>query len=128
MPGRKLLVTAAERDAGTTRYDKLIAATGAVPVQPPIAGGLNQLGPAEGVHLLHSMGDTFALMRTLEETAPESAVIVGAGYIGLEMADALTIRGLHVIQLEQLPQVLPTVTRPSARMCTPSSPGTAPKS
>ena len=67
------------------------------------------LGPADGVHLLHSMGDTFAVMRTLEETAPATAVIVGAGYIGLEMADALTTRGLHVIQMEQLPEVLPTV-------------------
>jgi NADPH-dependent 2,4-dienoyl-CoA reductase/sulfur reductase-like enzyme len=36
-------------------------------------------------------------------------VIVGAGYIGLEMADALTVRGLHVTQMEQLPEVLPTV-------------------
>jgi NADPH-dependent 2,4-dienoyl-CoA reductase/sulfur reductase-like enzyme len=55
------------------------------------------------------MGDTFAVMRTLEEKAPGTAVIVGAGYIGLEMADALTTRGLQVIQMEQLPEVLPTV-------------------
>jgi NADPH-dependent 2,4-dienoyl-CoA reductase/sulfur reductase-like enzyme len=55
------------------------------------------------------MGDTFALMRTLEETSPASAVIVGAGYIGLEMADALVTRGLSVTQMEQLPEVLPTV-------------------
>jgi NADPH-dependent 2,4-dienoyl-CoA reductase/sulfur reductase-like enzyme len=55
------------------------------------------------------MGDTFAVMRTLEEAAPASAVIVGAGYIGLEMAEALTVRGLHVTQMEQLPEVLPTV-------------------
>src|SRR6202034_4161065 len=82
--------------------------TGAVPVRPPI-GGLDTLGPDDGVHLLHSMGDTFAVMRTLEEKTPATAVIVGAGYIGLEMADALTTRGLHVIQMEQLPEVLPTV-------------------
>jgi len=55
------------------------------------------------------MGDTFAVMRTLEQAAPASAVIVGAGYIGLEMADALTVRGLQVTQIEQLPEVLPTV-------------------
>ena len=47
--------------------------------------------------------------RTLEQAAPASAVIVGAGYIGLEMADALTVRGLQVTQMEQLPEVLPTV-------------------
>jgi NADPH-dependent 2,4-dienoyl-CoA reductase/sulfur reductase-like enzyme len=55
------------------------------------------------------MGDTFAVMRTLTEASPASAVIVGAGYIGLEMADALTVRGLKVTQMEQLPEVLPTV-------------------
>ena len=71
--------------------------------------GPGALGPGDGVHLLHSMGDTFAVMRTLEEAAPASAVIVGAGYIGLEMADALTFRGLQVTQMEQLPEVLPTV-------------------
>jgi NADPH-dependent 2,4-dienoyl-CoA reductase/sulfur reductase-like enzyme len=55
------------------------------------------------------MGDTFAVMRTLETAAPASAVIVGGGYIGLEMADALTVRGLRVTQMEQLLEVLPTV-------------------
>jgi len=67
------------------------------------------LTAADGVHLLHSMGDTFAVMRTLEQATPATAVIVGAGYIGLEMADALVTRGLSVIQMEQLPEVLPTV-------------------
>jgi NADPH-dependent 2,4-dienoyl-CoA reductase/sulfur reductase-like enzyme len=109
--GRKLLVTSAGQGDEVISYDKLVVGTGAVPVRPPITG-LNQLGPAEGVHLLHSMGDTFSLMRTLEEAAPASAVIVGAGYIGLEMADALTTRGLRVIQMEQLPEVLPTVDPP----------------
>jgi NADPH-dependent 2,4-dienoyl-CoA reductase/sulfur reductase-like enzyme len=109
--GRKLLVTAAGGAEELLSYDKLIVGTGAVPVRPPIGGltGPDILGPADGVHLLHSMGDTFALMRTLEEASPATAVIVGAGYIGLEMADALTTRGLQVIQMEQLPEVLPTV-------------------
>jgi NADPH-dependent 2,4-dienoyl-CoA reductase/sulfur reductase-like enzyme len=48
-------------------------------------------------------------VRTLENAAPASAVIVGGGYIGLEMADALTVRGLQVTQMEQLEEVLPTV-------------------
>ena len=54
-------------------------------MRPSISGlsGPGALGPADGVHLLHSMGDTFAVMRTLENAAPASAVIVGA-YIGLK--------------------------------------------
>ncbi len=105
---RKLLVTTPDGGDELVSYDKLIIGTGAVPVRPPI-GGLDRLGAADGVHLLHSMGDTFALMDTLTEHSPASAVIVGAGYIGLEMADALTTRGLAVTQMEQLPEVLPTV-------------------
>ena len=89
-------------------YEALVLATGAVPIRPPIAG-LDHLGPRDGVHLLHSMGDTFALMRTLENRQPRRAVIVGAGYVGLEMAEALTATGLAVTQVEQLPEVLPTV-------------------
>jgi NADPH-dependent 2,4-dienoyl-CoA reductase/sulfur reductase-like enzyme len=89
-------------------YDSVVIGTGAVPVRPPIAG-LEHLGPDDGVHLLHSMGDTFALMRTLEQPRIRRAVIVGAGYIGLEMAEGLTARCLRVTQIEQLPEVLPTV-------------------
>ena len=93
---------------GFLEYDALIIATGALPVTPPIAG-LDHLGPREGVHLLHSMGDTFALMQTLEQQDIRRAVIVGAGYVGLEMAEALVARGVAVTQVEQLPEVLPTV-------------------
>jgi NADPH-dependent 2,4-dienoyl-CoA reductase/sulfur reductase-like enzyme len=108
---RRLLVTGPGGSEDLISYDQLIVGTGAVPVRPPIAGlaGPDALGAADGVHLLHSMGDTFALMRTLEQSAPAAAVIVGAGYIGLEMAEALTARGLAVTQMEQLPEVLPTV-------------------
>ena len=89
-------------------YDRLVVGTGALPVQPPIEG-LDALGPDDGVHLLHSMGDTFALDRTIEQHHPASALIVGAGYVGLEMAEGLTMRGLEVSQVEMLPEVLPTV-------------------
>jgi NADPH-dependent 2,4-dienoyl-CoA reductase/sulfur reductase-like enzyme len=92
-------------------YDHLVVGTGAVSALPPIEGlfGPEAPGPADGVHLLHSMGDTFELVRTIDAARPVSAVIVGAGYIGLEMAEGLTARGLSVTQFEQLPEVLPTV-------------------
>jgi NADPH-dependent 2,4-dienoyl-CoA reductase/sulfur reductase-like enzyme len=89
-------------------YDALIIGTGAVPVRPPI-DGLDRLGTEDGVHLLHSIGDTLTLTRALEQPHVKRAVIVGAGYIGLEMAEAFRARGLSVTQLEQLPEVLPTV-------------------
>ena len=104
----RVLTTGRQDASDTLDYDVLVVGTGAVPVRPPIAG-LEALGPGDGVHLLHSMSDTFALMDTLERADVNRAVIVGAGYIGLEMAEALTARGLHVTQLEQLPEVLPTV-------------------
>jgi NADPH-dependent 2,4-dienoyl-CoA reductase/sulfur reductase-like enzyme len=84
-------------------YDRLVVATGASPVRPPI-DGLD----LDGVHVLHTMGDTFALHHALTAGA-RSAVIVGGGYIGLEMAEAFTTRGLSVTLVEQAPAVMPTV-------------------
>lgn len=89
-------------------YDKLVIATGAVPAVPPITG-LDRLGWTDGVHVLHSMGDMFNVQHSLQQRRPRTAVIVGAGYIGLEMAEALTVRGLRVTLLEQLDQVMPTI-------------------
>ena len=106
-----LSITDAEGHEALVRYDALVVGTGALPVRPPIEGltGDTALGPADGVHLLHSMGDTFAIMQTLTDRSPRHALIVGAGYVGLEMAEALIARGLAVTQIEQLPEVLPTV-------------------
>ena len=84
-------------------YDWLVIATGAVPVRPPI-DGLD----LPGVQVLHTMGDTFALHQALAAGA-RSAVIVGGGYIGLEMAEAFCARGLAVTLVEQAPAVMPTV-------------------
>jgi len=86
------------------RYDKLLIATGARPVQPNIEGF-----HLPGVFPLHTMEDSFAVHRFLEERQPKSAVIVGAGYIGLEMADALTHRGVHVTLASRTEAVLATV-------------------
>jgi len=107
----RLLVTDAEGTEELIAYDSLVIGTGAMSIRPPIDGlsGSDALGVTDGVHLLHSMGDTFAVMRTLEESQPSSAIIVGAGYIGLEMSEALVTRGLPVTQFEQLAEVLPTV-------------------
>ena len=107
----KLALAAADGAEEILAYDALVVGTGAVSVRPSIAGlvGTDALGPSDGVHLLHSMADTFAVMSTLEDTGPSSALIVGAGYIGLEMAEAFVARGLAVTQVEQLPEVLPTV-------------------
>jgi NADPH-dependent 2,4-dienoyl-CoA reductase/sulfur reductase-like enzyme len=109
--GRTLRVVDEKGVEDLIKYDQLVVGTGAVSARPPIDGliGDEGLGPRDGVHLLHSMGDTFELMHTLETLHPASAVIVGAGYIGLEMAEGLSARGLSVTQLEQLPEVLPTV-------------------
>ncbi|MFF1676185.1 FAD-dependent oxidoreductase [Streptomyces sp. NPDC058256] len=106
--GKRLTVRDADGRGEELPYDALVVGTGAVSVLPPIEG-LAGLGREQGVHLLHSMGDTFALQRSIDERRPANAVIIGAGYIGLEMAEALTIRGIAVTQIEALPEVLPTV-------------------
>jgi Pyridine nucleotide-disulphide oxidoreductase len=84
--GRSVIMQGRNGDVSRLPYDELVA--GALPVHPPI-DGLAELGVDDGVHVLHSMGDTFALMASLDRLQPSTALIVGAGYVGLEMADAL---------------------------------------
>ncbi|MFB2598031.1 FAD-dependent oxidoreductase [Herbiconiux sp. P17] len=108
--GQQLTVRDANGQEATIAYDELMVGTGASPSTAGIAGiGADGLGPGDGVHVLHSMGDTFALERYLDEHQPETAIIVGAGYVGLEMAEALTVRGLRVTQLQRGPEVLSTL-------------------
>jgi NADPH-dependent 2,4-dienoyl-CoA reductase/sulfur reductase-like enzyme len=89
-------------------YDELIVGTGALPSHAGIAG-LDALTAKDGVHVIHSMGDTFALDNDLTERQPESAIIVGAGYVGLEMAEAFISRGMRVTQLQRGSEVLSTL-------------------
>jgi NADPH-dependent 2,4-dienoyl-CoA reductase/sulfur reductase-like enzyme len=128
VPDRRLTVRDSDGHDTQITYDALVVGTGAVPVRPQIPGlnGPEALGPQDGVHVLHTMTDTFELTATLERLdagsgelpggrggagrqPPARALIVGAGYVGLEMAEALVARGLHVIQVERLPEVLPTL-------------------
>jgi NADPH-dependent 2,4-dienoyl-CoA reductase/sulfur reductase-like enzyme len=97
-------------EEGRTRelqYDRLIIATGAESVKPGIKGM-----DLPGVFLLRWMDDCFAVHKWLTEHEPRSALIVGGGYIGMEMADALSIRGLSVTVVEFAETVLTTVDKP----------------
>ncbi len=85
-------------------YDSLVIGTGAVPARPLIEG-LDH----SGVFFLRTMGDGFALHDYLVEEQPGSAVVIGGGYIGLEMAEALMHRGIRVTLVEYLPSLLATV-------------------
>lgn len=105
--GRQLTVRD-ERGESVIDYDELIVGTGALPAYAGITG-LDQLGPDDGVHVIHSMGDTFALDKHLTERDPRSAIIIGAGYVGLEMAEGFTARGIAVTQLQRGPEVLSTL-------------------
>lgn len=85
-------------------YDKLILATGAAAIVPPIEG-LRELG-LEGVCFLKTLQDGRDLRAALA-TEPRRVVIIGGGYIGLEAADNLRELGLEVTVVEALPELLP---------------------
>ncbi|MFI0962597.1 FAD-dependent oxidoreductase [Streptomyces sp. NPDC021080] len=74
-----------------TPYDRLVIATGARPVRPELPGA-----DAPGVHGVQTLDDGQALLDTLARTEGRRAVVVGAGYIGVEMAEALINRGYEV--------------------------------
>ncbi|MBC2901958.1 FAD-dependent oxidoreductase [Streptomyces cupreus] len=87
-------VRARDVDSGAeswTSYDKLVIATGARPIRPDMPGS-----DAPGVHGVQTLDDGQALLDTLARTRGRRAVVVGAGYIGVEMAEALINRGYEV--------------------------------
>ncbi|MBE3576348.1 MAG: FAD-dependent oxidoreductase [Limnochordales bacterium] len=113
-------VTAIDREARVVRgvvlprgeefsepYSALVLACGSRPVRPPIPG-LDR----PNVYQLRTVPEAVALRRVVEAARKRSsgqprAVVVGAGFIGLEVAEALLRQGFHVTLVEQAPQVLP---------------------
>ena len=86
----------------TESYDRLILSPGAKPFVPPIDG----LETAENTYTLRNVPDLDEIMLALEKQ-PKEAVVIGAGFIGLEMAENLRKRGLNVTIVEKAPHVLP---------------------
>jgi NADPH-dependent 2,4-dienoyl-CoA reductase/sulfur reductase-like enzyme len=85
-------------------YDKLVIATGATSIRPPILGL-----DLPGVFLLRWAGDALAFDEYLTIRAPKHIIIVGGGYIGLEMAEAMRGRKIEVTIVEMAPTVMATV-------------------
>ena len=84
------------------QYDKLILSPGASPLVPPMPGV-----DATNVFTLRNLEDTDAIYEAAHKSDSKSAVVVGAGFIGLEMVEQLVQRGFVVTLAELQPQVLP---------------------
>ncbi|MCB0178836.1 MAG: FAD-dependent oxidoreductase [Anaerolineae bacterium] len=88
----------------TDHWDRLILATGGQAVPPPLPGiDLN------GVFTLRTVEDALAIKCWIKEKQPQNAVIIGGGYIGLEMAEAFSAHGIRVTIVEAQSQILPTI-------------------
>ena len=85
-------------------FDSLVIATGAVPVRPALPGV-----DAAGVFGVQTLDDGTALLADLHRAQPRRAVVVGGGYIGVEMAEALVRRGVAVTVVDQAAQPMTTL-------------------
>lgn len=83
-------------------FDVLLLSPGAKPIQPPIEG----IKEANNLFVLRNIPDTDAIYHFIETKKPKTAVVVGGGFIGVEMAENLTERGIEVTLVEKMPQVL----------------------
>ena len=91
------------------KYDTLILSPGAEPARPPIEGI-----DSSRIFTLRSIPDADAINNFIAEQQPKRAVVVGGGYIGLEMAENLRNRGMLVAIVEMLDQVMPTLDKEMA--------------
>lgn len=107
--GKKMTVVS-NGESYVESYDKLILSPGAKPLIPQIKG----LDQVTNVFSLRNIPDVDKIMAYLKAKAPQSATIIGAGFIGLEMAENLAKRGLSVTIVEKAPHVLPTIDREMA--------------
>lgn len=83
-------------------YDALVLSPGAVPVRPPLPGI-----DLPGIHTLRNIPDSQKIREWIDDKKAKTAVIVGGGFIGLEMAENLAHRGMSVTIVEMLDQVMP---------------------
>ncbi|MTI94777.1 MAG: pyridine nucleotide-disulfide oxidoreductase [Firmicutes bacterium] len=107
---RQLLVLDASGEEQTVNYDKLVICTGARPVLPPI--GNSDLA---NIFTVSSIPDSEAVRAAIEAGA-KRAVIVGGGYIGLEMVEALRLKGLEVSVIERSEQIAGTIDPEMAKI------------
>jgi NADPH-dependent 2,4-dienoyl-CoA reductase/sulfur reductase-like enzyme/rhodanese-related sulfurtransferase len=84
------------------RYDALVLSPGAAPIRPPLPG-VDQ----PGVFAVRNIPDSRRIRSWISDRHAKTAVVVGGGFIGLEMTENLVHRGLAVTVLEKLPQVMP---------------------
>ncbi len=104
-PGKRLRVRGPGGESWL-EYDRLILAQGGSPIMPPLPGA-----DAPHVFKLWTVPDMDRLHTFIEERKPKSAVVVGGGFIGLEMAEAFAQRGLATTVVELQPTVLSTMDR-----------------
>ena len=86
-------------------YDKLLLSPGAAPLHPNIPG-IRDEGIASRIFTLRTIPDTFRIREYIEEKRPRTALVVGGGYIGLEMAENLVSAGLQVTVAEAADHVI----------------------
>ncbi|MGH3068337.1 MAG: FAD-dependent oxidoreductase [Streptosporangiaceae bacterium] len=111
-PGRRRVhLAAGPGGAESLGYDALVVASGADPVRLPVPGL-----DGRRVFTIRSLDEAIELRQLLASGSVRHAVVVGAGYIGLETAEALVSAGLDVDVVEALPRVLSTVDEPVAAL------------
>ena len=99
----KMVTVKHEDQTFTETYDHLILSPGAKPFVPPIEG----IAEAKNAFSLRNVPDLDNIMTVLDGEQPKEAVVIGAGFIGLEMAENLQMRGVKVTIVEKAPHVLP---------------------
>lgn len=101
----KKIMVKTDTDTYELSYDQLVLSPGAKPFIPPLVG----IETAENIFTLRNVPDVDRIVSAIDQSMPKKAVVIGAGFIGLEMAESLAKQGIEVTIIEMAPHVLPTV-------------------
>lgn len=104
LAARKVTVREEGGSTSTEGFDLLMVATGGTPIRPEFEGG-----NATGIFGVQTLNDGILVREVVEDDQPRHAVVVGGGYIGIEMAEAFVVRGMEVALVEAGDQTMRTL-------------------
>ncbi|BDU51335.1 FAD-dependent oxidoreductase [Haliovirga abyssi] len=102
------LIVKGEQFNGEFKYDELVISTGGTPFTPPIKGYSKDI---KGIFRLSHAVDAINIKKYIENDKPKKGVIIGSGFIGIEMAESLSLNSIETVVVEKIDRIFPMFSK-----------------